>query len=173
MATMGMADGDLHAIQQLIASAWDQWNHMVSFTSPHLRYRYLLPFDDQRHLPSHQPANGVPAQGSAEHVPFTEGSATPAAAGPAPTPVEYFRERFQRTMAQPSPYQNQAGGPAHSSSPSPKRPRRSRGERGETMSNLLRPIADGRGDPVGESDGDDEEMRDVNQTYSGMNPSGH
>ncbi|KAG8947317.1 hypothetical protein FRC04_010893 [Tulasnella sp. 424] len=154
MATMGMSDGDLHAVQQLIASAWDQWNHM-------------------RHLPSHQPANGVPAQGSAEHVPFTEGSATPATAGPAPTPVEYFRERFQRTMAQPSPYQNQAGGPAHSSSPSPKRSRRSRGERGETMSNLLRPIADGRGDAVGESDGDDEEMRDVNQPYSGMNPSGH
>ncbi|KIO27136.1 hypothetical protein M407DRAFT_233621 [Tulasnella calospora MUT 4182] len=154
MATMGMAEGDLHAVQQLIASAWDQWNHM-------------------RHLPTHQQASSVPAQGSAEHVPFAEGSGVPSAAGPAPTPVEYFRERFQRTMAQPSPYQNQAGRPTHSSSPSPKRSRRPRGERGETMANLLRPVGDDRGDAIGESEAEDEEMRDINQTYSGMNPNAH
>lgn len=41
------------------------------------------------------------------------------------------------------------------------------------MSNLLRPVGDDRGDAIGESEAEDEEMRDVNQTYPGMNPNAH
>ncbi|KAG8903682.1 hypothetical protein FRB99_002873 [Tulasnella sp. 403] len=96
MRTLHMTDGDLQALEQVIAGAWDQWDHMRRFPAqipppPNVPLNVVHP--------PHHPHDGKAVQ-------YADPGPPPAAVPSATsTPVEYFRERFARSLAQPSPYQ--------------------------------------------------------------------
>ncbi|KAG8998850.1 hypothetical protein FRB93_013417 [Tulasnella sp. JGI-2019a] len=97
MKTLHMTDADFPAVEQVIASAWDHWDHIRRISAQ----------------PPAPPAPPMP-QGAAQesragpqpayHLPAPPAPPLPGSASAQPTAADYFRERFQRTLAQPSPY---------------------------------------------------------------------
>ncbi|KAG8860548.1 hypothetical protein FRB96_003802 [Tulasnella sp. 330] len=99
MRTLHMTEADFPAVEQVVASAWDHWDHIRRITAQ-VQAPPLQP-------PAHQPTLGPTG---AQHAPPPEVRPPPAVPGPSsvqPSPADYFRERFQRTLSQPSPYQQQ------------------------------------------------------------------
>ena len=174
LSTLTIAEEELPAIESVMAGAFDQWNHLVSELTSSSSHN-PNPFASQRRFaPMHPPPHqGTPTHTSEADQPQPQMYNEPPSSAPGPsTPqapanaVEFFRERFQRTLAQPSPYATLEGEKQRT----PKKRKASGGGGRKGGVPLLKPVMDhaqmiGMGimHGVGESEEDDDELRDMTQ----------